>query len=231
VSSLSWHVFERIDWVGGKYYGWFFTSRSVGFDIRDVLHYTRNVMTEKSEVPRKPFFERLADRVYILLAAIFISMGVMLGMAWWASDLTDYLLGSIAVYLFGTGLALTRVQDFYDQSGSLMTRRDGMVALTGLPAQVWALFWIFSFLVITGLGVFLVFSLAKTGVLNMPSAIITLLGLAAVRLGIYVLINSGRLPDTGLSLPGWAQVLTTIGLLLLFWLVVIGMAGVLGLPY
>ena len=188
-------------------------------------------MTEKSKAPRKPFFERLADRVYILLAAIFISMGVMIGMAWWASEMTDYLLGSIMVYLVGSGLAMTRVQDFYDKRGSLMTRQDGMVELKGLRAQVWALFWIFSFLVITGLGIYLVFRLAFVGEMDIPAAIITLLSLAAIRLLIYLWVNSGKLPETGLNLPGWAQVLVTILLLTLFWLVVIGMARLLGLPY
>ena len=188
-------------------------------------------MTEKSEAPRKPFFERLADRIYILIAAIFISMGVMMGMAWWASDLTDYQIGSIAVFLVGIGLALTRVQDLFEQKGSLMTRQSGMVALTGLPAQVWALYWIFSFLVVTGLGIYLVFSLAYTGELDMLAAIFTLLGLAVARFGIYLWINSGRLPGDGISLPGWAQGLVTFILLVLFWLVVIGMARLLGLPY
>ena len=155
----------------------------------------------------------------------------MLGVAWWGSDFYDYMLGSMGVYLLCTGLALMRLQDLFDQRGELVTRRDGRVALEGLPAQVWAMYWIFSFLVITALGVYLVFDLASGGELDVLAAVYTLLGLAAVRLGIYWGINSGRLPQGGLRLPMWAQGLFTLAMMVVFWLVVFGMVRILGLPY
>ena len=188
-------------------------------------------MAENEKTPPKSFFERLADRVYILLGVIFVSMGVMLGMAWWGSDFYDYMLGSMAVYMLGSGLAVMRLQDFFDLRGGLATRKSRIVALEGLPAQVWALYWIFSFLTVTALGVYLVFNQAWGNDLDLLAAGFTLLGLAGVRLGVYLAINSGRLPAKGLHLPIWAQGLLTLAMLVLFWLVVFAMARTLGLPY
>jgi hypothetical protein len=184
-----------------------------------------------TEQHRKTFLERLADRVYILLGVIFISMGVMMAMAWWGSDFSDYLLGSMAVYLLGAGLALTRLQDFFEQRAGLMTRQSGLVDLRGFPAQIWTLYWIFSFLALSAVGVYLVFDRAASGEFNILAGAFALLGLAALRLVIYLWIDSRRMPQQGLSLSGWGQAIFTLALLVLFWLVVIAVARIYGRPY
>ncbi len=178
----------------------------------------------------KPFVERLADRVYLMIGYVFIFMGVALGLAWWGSAFRDYIYGSLAVYLLGSGFALQRLQEFFDAHTGIMTRQSGLKIIKGLPAQLWSLFWIFSFAILTGLGIFFVFEMASGRKVNILAAVIVLLGLAGLRLTIYLRVISGKLRAAGWQLPNWAQAITALGLLLVFWLVVVGMVQILGLP-